>query len=40
MFRKIVAAVLIVVAVACVSAAVPGLIDNVAHACPENDPLC
>jgi len=33
MFRKILAAILIVAAIAAASAAVPGLIDNVAYAC-------
>ncbi len=40
MFRKILAAVLIVTAIAAASAAVPGLIDNVAYACEPNDPSC
>lgn len=38
MFRKILAAVLIVTAIAAASAAVPGLVENVAHAC--NKPNC
>ncbi len=38
MFRKILTAVLIVTAIAAASAAVPGLILNVAHAC--NTPDC
>jgi len=37
MFRKILAAVLIVTAIAAASAAVPGLIDNVAYACKRDD---
>jgi len=40
MFRKILAAVLIVAAIAAASAAVPGLIDNVAYACSPGDPSC
>jgi len=36
MFRKIIAAVLIVTALAATSAAVPGLIDNVAYACDRD----
>jgi len=37
MFRKILAAVLIVAAIAAASAAVPGLIENVAYACTRAD---
>ncbi len=33
MFRKIIAAILVVTAIAAASAAVPGLIENVAYAC-------
>jgi len=38
MFRKIFAAVLIVTAIAAASAAVPGLVENVAQACSK--PSC
>jgi hypothetical protein len=37
MFRKIVACLLVVAAIACASAAVPGLIENVAAACDTPD---
>jgi len=37
MFRKLLAAVLLVAAIAAASAAVPGLIDNVAYACNKPD---
>ena len=37
MFRKILAAVLIAVALVAASAAVPGLIENVAYACDHPD---
>ncbi|WP_404308250.1 hypothetical protein [Neorhodopirellula lusitana] len=40
MFRKIISAVLIVAAVACASAAVPDLIENVAQACPSGVDDC
>ena len=40
MFRKILAAVLIAVALVAASTAVPGLIENVAYACSANDPGC
>ena len=37
MFRKILAAVLIAVALVAASAAVPGLIENVAYACDRGN---
>jgi len=37
MYRKILAAILIVAAVACGTVAVPGLVDNVAYACNARD---
>jgi len=40
MFRKILAAVLIAAAIAAASAAVPGLIENVAYACPGGAANC
>ena len=40
MFRKILAAVLIVTAIVAASAAVPGLLENVAHACPGGVANC
>ena len=40
MFRKIIAAILIVTAIGCASAAVPGLLENLAYACPASDPAC
>lgn len=40
MFRRILTAVLIAVALASASAAVPGLLGNVAVACPLDDPGC
>ena len=40
MFRKIFAAVLVAAAIACASAAVPGLIENVAFACPQGVVNC
>ena len=40
MFRRILTAVLIAVALASASAAIPGLLENVAQACDKNNPGC
>lgn len=40
MFRRILTAALIAVALVGASAAVPGLVDNVAYACSKDDPGC
>jgi hypothetical protein len=40
MFRKILAAVLVVAAILTASAAVPGLLENVAAACPGGADGC
>jgi hypothetical protein len=40
MIRRIFTALLIIAALASAVAAVPGLAENVAYACPKNNPDC